>query len=243
MTKVKIMSYNIHSGIGMDDKIDYFRMAERMKEFSPDVAGIQEVAQDFPRSRGIYPLEEMGKFLDMKGEFGQTIHINTPGAEYDYGIGFLSRFEYEYIKKLELPNIENLEPRVAQFVKIKAPVEFIFINTHLGISPRDRASVHKLRFDQLSAINKQLDAILDGKDIPCVIVGDFNAQPGSPCVDLLSSTWNVTDMKIDTFPADAPRIKIDYIATRGNVKHLSYQVIEEKVISDHRPIFAELEFF
>lgn len=242
MKKVKIMSYNIHSGIGMDEKIDYSRMAGLIGKYTPQVVGIQEVAQSHPRAEGIYPLLEMGKFLNMKGEFGKTIHVSRPEFGYDYGIGFLTSFDYEYLGKIELPNIEKLEPRVAQFVRIKAPAEFIFVNTHLGICPSDAPAAHILRRDQLLAINQEMDRLQAEYDLPCVITGDFNAQPSSPCIDLLSSTWDVTDMKIDTFPADEPRIKIDYIATRGKVKCLFYEVIAEKVISDHRPILAELEF-
>ena len=181
MTTLKIMSYNIHSGIGLDDIVDYTRMAECINKYAPDVVGFQEVAQNHPRARGIFPMEFMGKILGMKGEFGKTIHVSRPGTDYDYGIGFLSRFDYEYITKLPLPNIEKLEPRVAQFAKIKAPVDFIFVNTHFGIKSEynDPGEVHRMRFDQLAAINAELDKILAGKDIPCVITGDFNARPGS----------------------------------------------------------------
>ena len=244
MTTLKIMSYNIHSGIGLDDIVDYTRMAECINKYAPDVVGFQEVAQDHPRARGIFPMEFMGKILGMKGEFGKTIHVSRPGMDYDYGIGFLSRFDYEYITKLPLPNIEKLEPRVAQFVKVKAPVDFIFVNTHFGIKSEynDPGEVHRMRFDQLAAINAELDKILAGKDIPCVITGDFNARPGSECIDLLEKTWNVTDLKLFTFPADKPDRKIDYIATRGNIRLRSYAVLDEKVVSDHAPIIAELDF-
>ena len=242
MTKVTIMSYNIHSGEGLDEKIDYTRMANMLSSHSPDVIGIQEVAQDFPRSRGVFPLEALGKILNMKGEFGKTIHVDRPGTDYDYGIGFLSRFPYEYVKKIPLPNIEGLEPRVAQFVRIKSPVEFYFVNTHLGIGGKDREAVHRMRRDQLAAINAELDRLLAEKALPCVITGDFNARPDSPCIKLLSSTWNVTDLEQYTFPADGPTHKIDYIAVRGAVRCLDFSVIDEKVISDHCPIRAELEF-
>lgn len=238
------MSYNIHSGIGLDDKVDYNRMAECINKYTPDVVGFQEVAQDHPRARGIFPMDFMGEILGMKGEFGKTIHVSRAAGEYDYGIGFLSRFPYEYLTKLPLPNIDNLEPRVAQFALIKAPVEFIFVNTHFGIKSEynDPGEVHRMRFDQLAAINAELDKILAGKDLPCVITGDFNARPASECIDLLEKTWNVTDMKLFTFPADKPDRKIDYIATRGNVKMRSYAVLDEKVVSDHCPIIAELDF-
>ena len=244
MQTLKIMSYNIHSGIGLDNTVDYCRMAETIKKYSPDVLGLQEVAQDHPRAKGIFPIDFMGEILGMKGSFGKTIHVARADFDYDYGIGFLSRFDYEYITKLPLPNIDNLEPRVAQFVKIKAPVEFIFVNTHLGISSEknEAEKVFRMRFDQLSAINTELEKILAGKDIPCVITGDFNARPGSECIELLEKTWNVTDLTRNTFPANSPDRKIDYIATRGKVRLRSYAVLDEKVVSDHAPIIAELDF-
>ena len=40
---LRIMSYNIHNGIGMDGKVDYARIANVISDVNPDVVALQEL--------------------------------------------------------------------------------------------------------------------------------------------------------------------------------------------------------
>jgi len=40
---VRVMSYNIHNGIGMDNKTDYQRIADVITKTAPDVVALQEL--------------------------------------------------------------------------------------------------------------------------------------------------------------------------------------------------------
>ena len=44
------MSYNIHSGYGMDDKLDIDRISDTINKQSPDILAIQEAEWESTRS-------------------------------------------------------------------------------------------------------------------------------------------------------------------------------------------------
>ena len=41
---IKVLSYNVHYGVGMDSKKDLVRIAEVIKRVNPDIVGLQEVS-------------------------------------------------------------------------------------------------------------------------------------------------------------------------------------------------------
>jgi endonuclease/exonuclease/phosphatase family metal-dependent hydrolase len=87
--------------------------------------------------------------------------------------------------------------------------------------------------------------IIDSNDLPCILMGAFNHTKDSGILDPLFERLNdcddVAEKKgVFTFPSYNPREKIDYILYRG-MKCTECHVIE-KIVSDHYPIVAELEF-
>ena len=55
---VRIMSYNVHNGAGLDKKVDYERIAEVINQVKPDVVAIQELDSVTYRSKGVDVLHE-----------------------------------------------------------------------------------------------------------------------------------------------------------------------------------------
>ena len=45
MTPLVVASYNIHRGVGLDRRLDLDRVAEVIREISPDIIGLQEVVR------------------------------------------------------------------------------------------------------------------------------------------------------------------------------------------------------
>ena len=41
--QLKVMSYNIHYGVGMDEKLDLPRIAKVISDEHPDIVGLQEI--------------------------------------------------------------------------------------------------------------------------------------------------------------------------------------------------------
>ena len=78
-----------------------------------------------------------------------------------------------------------------------------------------------------------------------MLMGDFNLTPDSPMLAPIRERFEDTEPLLGegdhcTFPSDKPKMKIDYIFTRG-VRVVSAH-INNDVVSDHCSIQAEIEF-
>lgn len=60
---------------------------------------------------------------------------------------------------------------------------------------------------------------------------------------LFDAAWTNPDEGADrfTFPSDDPRTEIDYLLFRGADRMVAHDVLGEPVVSDHQPLFVELE--
>ena len=91
----------------------------------------------------------------------------------------------------------------------------------------------------------RIKELYENYDLPIVLAGDLNAVPGSDPINLLSGQWSYAgqDDPQPTFPSVRPRRKIDYIMykPKDRWKVVEVRVIDEKVASDHCPVFSVLE--
>ena len=85
---LRVMSYNIHIGVGLDKKSDLARIANVIKAADVDVVALQEVDVRTRRSgTDVDQLAELAKLTGMHGRFGK-------GRDFDggeYGQAILSR--------------------------------------------------------------------------------------------------------------------------------------------------------
>ncbi len=224
-TTLRIMSYNIHNGVGMDGKRDYARIAKAILRLSPDVVALQELDSATVRSGGVDILRELAE---------QTLmhRVYAPAIDYQggkYGIGLLAKEKPLKYKCVPLPGREEKRVLlVAEFEK------YVFCATHFSLTEAD----------QLASIPLILKEI-EGTQKPVFLAGDLNAHPDSPVIKALREKFRVlTNVKTSTFPANEPKECIDYIlGYAGNdpgFASLSNGVMNEPVASDHRPVFAEL---
>lgn len=239
-TRIRVLSYNIRIGRGMDNKVDLNRTAEVIRRLNPDLVALQEVDQKTDRSAGVDEAAELGKLTGMQAFFCKALDL--PGGE--YGEAILSRLAVETTQCHPLPHSDNREPRSALEVRVRVPgldggqsQTLRFIGTHLDHldDPTDRI------------LQTQSIAGFLGTDdtLPVVLAGDFNDLPGSRALAALGGNWLDTTMAAPepTWPSDKPNIRIDYIFARpaNRWRLISAEVIEEPVASDHRPVLAVLE--
>src|ERR1043166_6137788 len=59
--KLRVMTYNIHVGVGMDKKLDLQRIANVIKAQRPDLVGLQEVDRGVERTKRIDEIAEIAK--------------------------------------------------------------------------------------------------------------------------------------------------------------------------------------
>ncbi|MDE5647148.1 MAG: endonuclease/exonuclease/phosphatase family protein [Muribaculaceae bacterium] len=222
-TTVKMMSYNIHNGIGLDEVTDYARIGEMIKSHNPDVVAIQEIDSATTRSEGVYVLGEIAKAAGMNDYYAPAIDYR--GGK--YGIGLLCKEEPISIKRHALPGREEQRAIIiAEFP------EYAFACTHLSLTEDDRnASAEIIR-----SLAKEYDK-------PFYIAGDFNAKPESQFIkDITTDFTPLTETTAPTFPADTPNVVIDYVMSYNpngvSVIAENPGVIDEPAMSDHRPIIV-----
>jgi endonuclease/exonuclease/phosphatase family metal-dependent hydrolase len=131
-----------------------------------------------------------------------------------------------------------LYPRGALLAELeRGDARLCAISMHLGLHPRERL-----------AHARALAALVDGVDVSIVAGGDLNEKPDGRAVGFLSERFRDAwllggDADGETFPADDPTSRIDYL-------FLSDGIAVERVLvppgpdareaSDHRPLVAEL---
>lgn len=224
---LRIMSYNIHGGVGLDGVVDYERIANVIKRVDPDVVAIQEVDSVTDRSNKKDVLLEIAKDALMYHTYAPAIYYR--GGK--YGIGILSKEKPKNFYYLPLPGRE--EERTFLVVEFD---NYYFCCTHLSLTPEDQlASIPILRKEAAKAQK------------PLFIAGDLNATPESATIKELENDFQIlTNSSWNTFPADKPDSCIDYIAAYKTsdtpFSLFSNAVWYETVASDHRPVVADIRF-
>lgn len=224
---LRIMSYNIRNGKGLDDVTDYQRTADVINKVRPNVVALQEVDSVTGRSGQTDVLRILGEKTLMYPTY-------APAIDYDggkYGIGMLSKEKPLATRYLALPGRE--EERALLIVEFE---NYIYCCTHLSLTGEDRlASLDIIRKEAAKA-NK-----------PLFIAGDLNAHPDSEVIKGMQNDFVIlSNIKQPTFPADKPTETIDYIAAYAKdttaFTRLSSWVVDEPVASDHRPIVTDIVF-
>lgn len=222
---LKLMSYNIKNANGMDNVCNFQRIANVINNTSPDVVAIQEVDSMTNRSGQKYVLGEIAERTQMHGYF-------APAIDYDggkYGIGLLTKQVPLRLQTLPLPGREEARTLIlAEFA------DYIYCCTHMSLTEEDRMKSLEL-----------VKAFTSSSTKPLFLAGDMNAEPESGFIKKLQKDFQIlSNPKQHTFPAPDPKETIDYIATlKQNAKGfavISAKVINEPMVSDHRPILVEL---
>ena len=221
---LRIMSYNTHNFVGMDNRRDYQRIADVIKAISPDLVAIQEADSATQRSEGVYTLRELADRTGM-------LPLYAPAIDYQggkYGVGILSKEKPLKTRRIPLPGRE--ESRILLIAEFE---KYVFACTHLSLTPEDRLA-------SVAVIN---DAVRDIAK-PLLLAGDMNFVPGSAPQRALSETFVIlNDTTGHTIPANLPKRCIDYICGYKNghtYDVLNQQVINEPVASDHLPVFVDV---
>lgn len=224
---LRLMSFNIRNGRGMDDLTDYQRTADVINRVCPDVVAIQEIDSMTGRSGQTDVLRELAERTLMHRTY-------APAIDYDggkYGIGMLSKEKPLNFRYLSLPGRE--EVRALLIVEFE---KYIYCCTHLSLTEEDRMLSLPIIEREAAVANK-----------PLFIAGDMNAHPDSEFVKALQKNFVLlTNPKQLTFPADKPDVTLDYIAAYAKdttvFTRISSYVPEESIASDHRPVVTDILF-
>ena len=225
-----IACYNIRSFRGLDNVKNVDRTLAALKKLNFDLCALQEVRKE--NIDTVAPIEYCAEKLGMKAFFAQALLEKT----FVYGVGTISKYPTTLVDIIKLPVAGNREPRVAQILKVQSPNgELYFVNTHFSYED----GMDQERLDQLKTILNVLDK---NQYTPAIIAGDLNAEPNSPAINLLAEHCQIIGDVTPGFPANKPRVKIDYMAfyPKNAFTVSNFRVVEDPASSDHRPIIADL---
>lgn len=230
--ELRVVTYNIRHGRGVDDRVDLARTADVLRALAPDLVGLQEVDERVTRSGSVDEAAAIGEALGMHHAFGAFMEYQ--GGR--YGMAILSRFPIVRATPLRLP--DGNEPRVALVAEVRLPGgrALAVVNVHFDWVADDG-------FRHAQAV--RLAAHLDSLAMPYVLLGDFNDEPGSRTIALFRARASEAEKPADgrfTYPSVRPEKEIDFIfaAPREAWRAGPARVVAETVASDHRPVAATL---
>lgn len=236
----RIMTYNVHSCVGMDGKLSPLRIARVIEQFNPDIVALQELDIGRKRSEHKDQAQIIANILKMDHFFSPAIALE----EEQYGDAILSRFPMRLVKRDILPGYENSsrEPRGALWVKIDVGAHKLYVlTTHLGLTfPERRQQIETL----LGSDWLKHRALVD----EAVFCGDFNFSPRSKlyrrCHQVLKPATGSSALQ-GTYCGRYPFLRIDHIFFRGGLRLqecITGDTDLARIASDHRPLIAELKF-
>ena len=233
--QVRVLTYNIRHGEGLDGKVDLARTARIIAEVQPDLVALQEVDNKTQRTGGIDQAAELQRLTGMHGAFGKA--INYAGGQ--YGAAILSRWPLLQVAPGVLPASPDHEMRPALIVRLRPGrgiPDLVFASTHLD---------HQNEQERLMQAGRLLALLGPSGDRPVILGGDLNAVPESPVLELFAKDWLNPTAGQDRFtiPAEQPRRQIDYVLAypRGYWRVAETEVLESAA-SDHRPLLVTLEW-
>ncbi len=263
---LRILTWNIHHGEGMDGRLDLARIAAVIRAQKPDLVALQEVDHNTTRTGKIDQMSKLVEMTGLDGYFGRA--SDYAGGE--FGNVILSRLPEIKIRKndprdLPAQGTESRSCMMEVFFLPGSPKRSFplwLATTHLEWKS---AEIRKKQVERLAKLLPNMPfnrtekstrgggakpvAIIPAADVPVILAGDFNAEPDDASLAPLLSTPGWTDVTPGaagkSCPADSPKTKIDHILVRPGdslkLRVLETRVIDEKIASDHRPVLSVIE--
>jgi endonuclease/exonuclease/phosphatase family metal-dependent hydrolase len=241
---LKVMTYNVHSCIGLDGKLDLARISRVIAQAEPDVVALQELDLRRLRSGNDDQAQLIAGLLEMNYHFHPAMHLE----EEQYGDAILTHLPMRTVKADVLPGIipgRKREPRGALWVAVSFNGrEVNIINTHLGLS----ASEQMLQVRELMSDEWLGSALLEKE--PVIFCGDFNFHQRSRPYKRITAKMQDIQLALNkhkpknTFYSRFPLFRIDHIFINEMVETLSIEVPKSKTAkyaSDHLPLIAKFK--
>ncbi|MPZ84728.1 MAG: metal-dependent hydrolase [Actinophytocola sp.] len=244
---LRVMNFNIHTGIGSDTALDLARTAAVIRDSRADVVGLQEVDVHW---------DARSDFRDQAADLARQLHMwvffapiydlppLTEGApRRRYGVAVLSRHPIVSAENHLLTRLSTQDPNpvpapapgFAEAVVLVRGVPVHVYATHLDY--RADPAVRELQVADTLRILAE-----DRRGARQVLLGDLNAEPTAPELaplwTRLSDAWTSAEPG-PTYPADMPAKRIDYVTVSSGIEVRDTAVVDT-LASDHRPVVADL---
>jgi len=229
---LRVMTYNIHQSFDADYRVDLDDMAEAIMKEKPDVVGLQEVNRGQLSNGMIDCLPYIARKLNMTWVF---LGYHEDGQ---YGNALLSRYKITDADGYHYTNNRNEVRGVTRgAIKTKGG-KITFYVTHLDHTS-GKKNVRKQQVHELIRYwNGQTASVL---------MGDFNAEPGSEPITFVRDTSLVDVLQksgLDQSPTfwegrGEPFMHLDYIFVTPDLKYNDARIIRTRA-SDHMPVLVDV---
>src|SRR5678815_987199 len=175
--KVRVMTYNIHVGVGMDKKLDLQRIADVINAANPDFVGLQEVDRGVKRTEGKDEIAELASMTRM--EYAFAPNLDYQGGK--YGVAILSRFPIKSTEHHMFENKREAERRGMLRVEVEVNGKRLnFVTTHLDYQFAD---------GRLFEAQQMLKFLADVKGA-MIVVADLNDEPAGSAYQLMRTKFD-----------------------------------------------------
>jgi endonuclease/exonuclease/phosphatase family metal-dependent hydrolase len=238
----RVMTYNIHSSIGLDGRVRPERILQVIRSAGADVIALQEVDSGRQRSRRDDQARFLADRLDMSHHYFAV--LEDRGER--YGLAVISRFPMHVVKTAHLTPADSrrrCEARGAMWVELDTPWGPVqLVNTHFGLTRQERLL-------QAAALAGEKWLGRMKSDQPVVLCGDLNAGPNSPPCRLLGEKLrdalrlNGGARPRATFPSLLSLRRIDHIFVS---RHFDVEAVLQtrtptaQIASDHLPVCIDV---
>jgi endonuclease/exonuclease/phosphatase family metal-dependent hydrolase len=229
--QVTLVSWNLHYGVDPAGAVDLEQIAQTIEAQNPSVVLLQEVSRGWVMGGGADEATWLAYRLGMRMSF-------APAADRQFGNAILTSLPLDNVTMLRLPYGEGPQRRSA-----------LSADLLVAGGPLRVTSVHTQHSDENTATRlDQIRTLLatEGDEPTAIIAGDFNAEPGSPEIELLTDgTGYVSAVDSSaapgtlTSPSTDPQQRIDWVFGRS-VTFLDARVLDDALSSDHLPIVVTL---
>jgi endonuclease/exonuclease/phosphatase family metal-dependent hydrolase len=223
---MRIATWNLHEAVGVDGRYLPARIARVLAELDADVVALQELS---PR-RGT--VDELAKQLEHAAKATLVVMPTFLKRGRVFGNALLCRLPIVSVEARDLA-LEQREPRNLIDACIdweRQPLRVLA--THLGLRRAER--IHQV---------EQIRMLLGDRDLPTLLLGDFNEWRLQGCLTPLESHLARVPAP-PTFPSPYPIVRLDRVfASPGlRVSHVHvHRSRDTGIASDHLPLVATLE--
>ncbi|MDI3297946.1 MAG: endonuclease/exonuclease/phosphatase family protein [Bacillota bacterium] len=262
---LRVLAWNIHSGIGLDGRLDLERIARLLRAARPDLVALTEVSRNWP-GRG--RVDQARRLAELAGFRRWLFAPAFRRGWAAFGNAFLSPHRLESAAALTLPPARRSlallglahrpEPRLLLCARLEWPPAaepastgqgareghprgtFLRVPvavTHLGLSARER-----------EAQSRAVAAWLEEAGPLAILAGDLNAAlEARELAPLLRGMADACRERGEpTYPADRPAARIDHLLVGPAWRVVEAGVWrdpagEVAVASDHLPVLAALD--
>lgn len=222
----RVMTYNVHQGYDAGNVPSLAAQVDAIAREAPDVIVLQEVVRGWLIDGQQDVIGVLAARLGMQYVFGPNIGDL-------YGNAVLSRYPMTDVRRVAYAKEPGAryQPRGAILVTVAG---VLVIATHLD----EHADASAVRLEQVRTLLREWDG-----HSPAIIACDCNALPEAPELALIDAA-GFGDLAAQagstafTFPADAPRERIDYLFGVG-VQAAQAHVLDSTA-SDHRALVVNV---